>query len=125
TRARLGEPDHRALEPGGPQLVPVLQHREHEVLLGGELTVDRLERGTGLVPHRVHAHATDAVTVEQPVGGLHDLRAHVLLGHLTTVPARDQARTKRSSASLTSSAWVQSRPCGAPSISTYSASGTS
>src|SRR5690606_16956440 len=130
----------RAVDAVGPHGVPVREHREHEVLLGGELAVDRLERDAGLVAHRVHADLADAAAVEQPVGCGHDPLASVLGRHGVhplSVGRREnfrspggrrvvpQALTKSSRAWLTSSACVQSRPWGASSISTYVASGTS
>src|SRR5689334_1497468 len=62
-------------------------------------------------------------------GGTEDDRARIVLRPWVLLHSSGggeaQLFTKSSSARLTSSAWVHSIPCGAPSISTYVASGRS
>src|SRR5690606_27781839 len=85
---RVAGPGDGALDAGDPHPVPALEDGEDEVLLGGELPVDGLERDARLVAHGVHADLADAAAVEQPVGGVDDALAALLCrhhGHRTSV----------------------------------------
>src|SRR2546421_5979199 len=44
----------------GPALLAELQEREHELVLGGEVTIERRGRDTSALDHLVDAHCADS-----------------------------------------------------------------
>ena len=67
--------------PPGPDLVPTLRERQHEVLLGGEVAIHRLPGYARSLDDRVDPDRLDAPTREQLVG-----RFEQSLARLTAAP---------------------------------------
>jgi hypothetical protein len=57
----------------GPALFPEVQEREHELVLGGEVRVERRDRDAGALDDLVNPDRADSALGEQLVGGIQNL----------------------------------------------------